>query len=67
MQRFDFDKKYKIQFRILNKFISKSALTECTFCICIVGGLLQQMKVLESKLENVVLITCNSTDQVNDL
>ena len=25
------------------------------------------MKVLESKLENAVVITCNSTDQVNDL
>ena len=25
------------------------------------------MKVLESKFENAVVITCNSTDQVNDL
>ena len=27
----------------------------------------QQMKVLESKLENAVVVKCNSTDQVNDL
>ena len=25
------------------------------------------MKVLESKLENVIVITCNSTDQISDL
>ena len=42
-------------------------MTKCTFCICIIGDLLQQMKVLKSKLENAVVITCNSTDQVNDI
>ena len=42
-------------------------MTKCTFCICIIGDLLQQMKVLKSKLENAVVITCNSTDQVSDL
>ena len=40
-------------------------MTKCTFCICIIGDLLQQMKVLESKLENTVAITCTGTDQVN--
>ena len=47
--------------------MSKSALTKCTFSICIIGDLLQQMEVLELKLEYAVVITCNSTDQVNDL
>ena len=36
-------------------------------CICIIGDLLKQKKVLESKLENAVIITCNSTDQINDI
>ena len=35
--------------------------------ICIISDLLQQMKALESKLENAVVITCNSTDQANDI
>ena len=56
-----------MQFRIHNKFISKSALTKCKFCVSIIDHLLQKMQLLESKLEDAVLITCNSTDQVNDL
>ena len=65
IKRFDFDKKNtKYSFVFLTN-LSKSVLNKCTFCICIIGNLLQKMKVLESKLENAVVITCNSTDQVN--